>query len=121
MNKATVRFYLKCVDGAGKATTFRFGAADELCAFVEQSHDSGFAIVDTHMAFYDVQLLTPAFGFDVSDIDHLDVNLAQTWAVLADDDTPNCAKKAPKTPNKSSKKKKKSKNSKKVKKDKKSD
>lgn len=76
-DELSVRFYLKCVDDKGVVATYRFNNDTALKQFVSTMGQHKLAIVDTHIACYGVELLTPAFGVHISDIDHLDINLAK--------------------------------------------
>lgn len=76
-DELSVRFYLKCVDDKGVVTTYRFNSDIALKQFVSKMGQHKLAIVDTHIACYGVELLTPAFGVHIADIDHLDINLAK--------------------------------------------
>lgn len=76
-DELSVRFYLKCVDDKGVVTTYRFNNDTALKQFVSTMSQYKLAIVDTHIACYGVELLTPAFGVHIADIDHMDINLAK--------------------------------------------
>lgn len=76
-DELSVRFYLKCVDDKGVVTTYRFNSDTALKQFVSTMSQHKLAIVDTHIACYGVELLTPAFGVHIADIDHMDINLAK--------------------------------------------
>lgn len=76
-DELSVRFYLKCVDDKGVVTTYRFNGDTALKQFVSTMSQHKLAIVDTHIACYGVELLTPAFGVHIADIDHMDINLAK--------------------------------------------
>lgn len=60
-DELSVRFYLKCVDDKGVVTTYRFNNDTALKQFVSTMGQHKLAIVDTHIACYGVELLTPAF------------------------------------------------------------
>lgn len=80
-----VRFYIKCVDKQGVVSTLRFTQIEQVLGFVAQSSALELAIVDTHMAFYEMPLLAPMFGVEVGEIDHMDINLAKDGSQYAKD------------------------------------
>lgn len=78
MDTPSLRFYVKYLDN-GMPKTVRFGNDKTLLEFMQFCAKQGFAIVDTHIACYEVELVAPdlrAFA-NATPIDHMDINLAQ--------------------------------------------
>lgn len=79
---SVLQFYLKCQQvETGEVVTYRFAHQDELLAFSQTLADRQLAIVDTHIAFYDIDLLFNPFG-DSTPIHAGDINTAQSMADL---------------------------------------
>lgn len=82
----SIRFYVKYLEGSTPKTV-RFGDDKTLLDFVQFCAKRRFAIIDTHMAFYDVELIAPDFAVfaNTAAIDHADINLAKDGeAVMID-------------------------------------
>lgn len=78
MDTPSVRFYIKYLDN-GTAKTVRLNSDKGLVQFAQFCAKNGFAILDTHMVFCDVEMVVPDFQAvaNASPIDHSDVSLAK--------------------------------------------
>ncbi|MFW2178169.1 MULTISPECIES: hypothetical protein [unclassified Moraxella] len=73
----TIQFYLKCQNiDTGEVVTYRFAHQDELLAFSTTLADKKLAIVDTHIAFYDIDLLFNPFDGESLPINSGEINTA---------------------------------------------
>lgn len=60
-----IQFFLKCHNiETGEMVTYRFAHQDDLLAFSHKLSDKKLAIVDSHIAFYDIDLLFNPFDGD---------------------------------------------------------
>ena len=58
MSDPSIQFYLKCQNiETGDVITYRFAEKVDLLAFGQTLGDKKLAIVDTHIAFYDIDLV----------------------------------------------------------------
>lgn len=75
-----IQFYVKCQHvETGEVVTYRFAHQDELLAFSKSLAKTQFAIVDTHIAFYDTDLLFNPFESQSQPINAGEVNTAQRF------------------------------------------
>ena len=72
-----IQFFIKCqhID-TGDMVTYRFAQQDDLVAFSQKLANKKLAIVDTHIAFYDIDLLFNPFEADNPIINAVEMNTA---------------------------------------------
>ena len=75
-----IQFYLKCQNvETGDVVTYRFAHQDELLAFSKTLADKKLTIVDTHIGFYDIDLLFNPFDGQSQPINAVEINPAQHY------------------------------------------
>lgn len=73
-----IQFYLKCQNvETGDLATYRFSHQDELLLFSKTLSDKKLAIVDTHIAFFDIDLLFNPFDDGYHPIHAGEINTAK--------------------------------------------
>lgn len=78
MNK--IQFYVKCQNiETGEVVTYRFAHQDALLAFSQTLASRQLAIVDTHIAFYDIDLLFNPFDGENQPINSGEINTAKDY------------------------------------------
>lgn len=79
------QFYLKCQNiETGKMTTYRFANQEDLLNFSKQLSQQKLAIIDSHIAFFEIDLLFNPFA-DNYPIDSGDINTALDGKVTLND------------------------------------
>lgn len=74
-----IQFFLKCQHvETGEVVTYRFANQQQLIAFSKQLAARKLTIVDTHIAFYDLDVLFNPFVDDISPINAIEINTAIT-------------------------------------------
>lgn len=78
-----IQFFIKCQNiETGEILTYRFAYQDDLLTFSQTLSNKKLAIVDTHIAFYDIDLLFNPFDSEHEQkINAGEINTAQafTW------------------------------------------
>lgn len=78
-----IQFYLKCQDiETGEVVTYRFAHQAQLLAFSQQLGRKKLAIVDTHIAFYDIEPVFNPFASDSMPISAAELNTALDGRLL---------------------------------------
>ena len=73
----SIQFYLKCQNiETGDVITYRFAEKVDLLAFGQTLGDKKLAIVDTHIAFYDIELVFNPFEDESVPISAAELNTA---------------------------------------------
>ena len=72
-----MQFFIKCQNiETGEMVTYRFAHQDDLLAFSHKLGDKKLAIVDTHIAFYDLELVFNPFDGESVPISAAELNTA---------------------------------------------
>lgn len=72
-----IQFYLKCQNiVTGEMVTYRFAHQADLLAFSQQLGRKKLAIMDTHIAFYDIDLVFNPFEGESAPISSAELNTA---------------------------------------------
>lgn len=76
-----IQFFIKCQNTeTGEILTYRFAYQDDLLTFSQTLSDKKLAIVDTHIAFYDIDLLFNPFDSEYEQkINAGEINTAQAF------------------------------------------
>ncbi|QRO13356.1 hypothetical protein I6J32_12375 [Moraxella osloensis] len=78
-----IQFYLKCQNiETGEVVTYRFAHQADLLAFGQTLGDKKLAIVDTHIAFYDIEPVFNPFASDSMPIRAAELNTALDGRLL---------------------------------------
>mgnify|MGYP003547636259 FL=1 len=78
-----MQFFIKCQNiETGKVVTYRFAQQADLLAFSQQLGRKKLAIVDTHIAFYDIELMFNPFASDSMPISAAELNTALDGRLL---------------------------------------
>lgn len=78
-----IQFYLKCQNiETGEVVTYRFAHQADLLAFSQQLGRKKLAIVDTHIAFYDIDLVFNPFEGESVPISAAELNTALDGKLL---------------------------------------
>lgn len=78
-----IQFYLKCQNiETGEVVTYRFAHQADLLAFSLQLGRKKLAIVDTHIAFYDIDLVFNPFEGESAPISAAELNTALDGRLL---------------------------------------
>ena len=78
-----IKFYLKCQNiETGEVVTYRFAHQADLLAFSQQLGRKKLAIVDTHIAFYDIDLVFNPFASESVPISAAELNTALDGRLL---------------------------------------
>ncbi len=74
-----IQFFLKCQNvETGEVVTYRFANQQQLIAFSKHLAARKLTIVDTHIGFYDLDVLFNPFFDNVSPINAIEINTAIT-------------------------------------------
>jgi hypothetical protein len=74
-----IQFFLKCQNvETGEVVTYRFANQQQLIAFSKHLAARKLTIVDTHIGFYDLDVLFNPFFDNVSPINPIEINTAIT-------------------------------------------
>lgn len=78
-----MQFFIKCQNiETGEVVTYRFAHQADLLAFSPQLGDKKLAIVDTHIAFYDIDLVFNPFENESAPISAAELNTALDGRLL---------------------------------------
>ncbi len=78
-----MQFFIKCQNiETGEVVTYRFAHQAQLLAFSPQLGRKKLAIVDTHIAFYDIDLLFNPFESEIVPISAAELNAALDGRLL---------------------------------------
>ena len=78
-----IQFYLKCQNiETGEVVTYRFAHQADLLAFSQQLGRKKLAIVDTHIAFYDIEPVFNPFDGESVPISAAELNTALDGRLL---------------------------------------
>lgn len=78
-----MQFFIKCQNiETGKVVTYRFAHQGDLLAFSQQLGRKKLAIVDTHIAFYDIDLVFNPFDDESVPISAAELNTALDGRLL---------------------------------------
>ena len=78
-----MQFFIKCQNiETGKVVTYRFAHQADLLAFSQQLGRKKLAIVDTHIAFYDIELVFNPFEGGSVPISAAEINTALDGRLL---------------------------------------
>ncbi len=73
-----LRFFLKCYNTeTGKNKTYRFDNQDDLANFAKQANQQKLTIIDTHITFFDVELLFAPISEEDAVITAMDIDMAE--------------------------------------------
>ena len=83
MSDPSIQFYLKCQNiETGDVITYRFAEKMDLLAFSQTLGDKKLAIVDTHIAFYDIDLVFNPLENESAPISAAELNTALDGRLL---------------------------------------
>ncbi|QHG09850.1 hypothetical protein GSF12_08145 [Moraxella osloensis] len=83
MSDPSMQFFIKCQNiETGKVVTYRFAHQADLLAFSQQLGRKKLAIVDTHIAFYDIDLVFNPFEDESVPISAAELNIAVDGRLL---------------------------------------
>ena len=78
-----MQFFIKCQNiETGEVVTYRFAHQADLLAFGQTLGDKKLAIVDTHIAFYDIELVFNPFDGESVPISAAELNTAVDGKLL---------------------------------------
>ena len=78
-----MQFFIKCQNiETGEVVTYRFARQDDLLVFSLQLGRKKLAIVDTHIAFYDIELVFNPFDDESVPISAAELNTALDGRLL---------------------------------------
>lgn len=78
-----MQFFIKCQNiETGEVVTYRFAHQADLLAFGQTLGDKKLAIVDTHIAFYDIELVFNPFDDESVPISAAELNTALDGRLL---------------------------------------
>ena len=78
-----MQFFIKCQNiETGEVVTYRFARQAQLLAFSQQLGRKKLAIVDTHIAFYDIELVFNPFEDESAPISAAELNTALDGRLL---------------------------------------
>ena len=78
-----MQFFIKCRNiETGEVVTYRFAHQAQVLAFSQQLGDKKLAIVDTHIAFYDIDLVFNPFEGESVPISAAELNTALDGRLL---------------------------------------
>ena len=78
-----MQFFIKCQNiETGEVVTYRFARQAQLLAFSQQLGRKKLAIVDTHIAFYDIELVFNPFDGESVPISAAELNTALDGRLL---------------------------------------
>lgn len=78
-----MQFFIKCQNiETGEVVTYRFARQAQLLAFSQQLGRKKLAIVDTHIAFYDIELVFNPFEDESVPISAAEINTALDGRLL---------------------------------------
>lgn len=73
-----LRFFLKCYNTATeKKKTYRFDNQDDLADFAKKASEQGLTIIDTHITFFDIELLFAPISEEDAVITAMDIDMAE--------------------------------------------
>lgn len=83
MSDPSIQFFIKCQNiETGEVVTYRFAHQADLLAFGQTLGDKKLAIVDTHIAFYDIDLVFNPFEGESVPISAAEINTALDGRLL---------------------------------------
>ena len=83
MSDPSIQFFIKCQNiETGEVVTYRFAHQADLLAFGQTLGDKKLAIVDTHIAFYDIERLFNPFEGESVPISASELNTALDGRLL---------------------------------------
>nr|WP_309595286.1 hypothetical protein [Moraxella osloensis] len=83
MSDPSMQFFIKCQNiETGEVVTYRFAHQDDLLAFSLQLGRKKLAIVDTHIAFYDIEPVFNPFDGESVPISAAEINTALDGRLL---------------------------------------
>ena len=83
MSDPSIQFFIKCQNiETGEVVTYRFAHQADLLAFGQTLGDKKLAIVDTHIAFYDIDLVFNPFEDESVPISASELNTALDGRLL---------------------------------------
>ena len=83
MSDPSIQFFIKCQNiDTSEVVTYRFAHQAQLLAFSLQLGRKKLAIVDTHIAFYDIELMFNPFASDSMPISAAELNTALDGRLL---------------------------------------
>ncbi|OBX61364.1 hypothetical protein A9299_05220 [Moraxella osloensis] len=83
MSDPSMQFFIKCQNiETGEVVTYRFAHQADLLAFGQTLGDKKLAIVDTHIAFYDIEPVFNPFASDSVPISAAELNTALDGRLL---------------------------------------
>ena len=83
MSDPSIQFFIKCQNiETGEVVTYRFAHQADLLAFGQTLGDKKLAIVDTHIAFYDIDLVFNPFEGGSVPISAAEINTALDGRLL---------------------------------------
>ena len=83
MSDPSIQFFIKCQNiEKGEVVTYRFARQAQLLAFSQQLGRKKLAIVDTHIAFYDIELVFNPFEDESAPISAAELNTALDGRLL---------------------------------------
>lgn len=83
MSDPSIQFFIKCQNiETGEVVTYRFAHQADLLAFGQTLGDKKLAIVDTHIAFYDIEPVFNPFASDSMPISAAELNTALDGRLL---------------------------------------
>ena len=83
MSDPSIQFFIKCQNiETGEVVTYRFAHQADLLAFSLQLGRKKLAIVDTHIAFYDIELMFNPFEGGSVPISAAEINTALDGRLL---------------------------------------
>ena len=78
-----MQFFIKCQNiETGEVVTYRFAHQAQVLAFSQQLGHKKLAIVDTHIAFYDIELVFNPFEDESTPISAAELNTALDGRLL---------------------------------------
>ena len=83
MSDPSIQFFIKCQNiETGEVVTYRFAHQADLLAFSQKLGRKKLAIVDTHIAFYDIDLVFNPFDGESVPISAAELNAALDGRLL---------------------------------------
>ena len=83
MSDPSIQFFIKCQNiETGEVVTYRFAHQADLLAFSQKLGRKKLAIVDTHIAFYDIELVFNPFEDESAPISAAELNTALDGRLL---------------------------------------
>ena len=83
MSDSSIQFFIKCQNiDTSEVVTYRFAHQADLLAFSQQLGRKKLAIVDTHIAFYDIEPVFNPFDVESVPISAAEINTALDGRLL---------------------------------------